>query len=113
MTLDENIFRGGIVLEDGSTVDITSSCGVTVAAAGCQTCPGDLEGPPGDGWVTTNDYSLMLDALANAPGNYFQITPGVDDCYDMEPDGWATTNDLALLLDALANAPGNYYQCPE
>lgn len=108
VTLDDDLFRGGVVTEDSNSVDVGSSCGITVSAGGCATCPGDMEP---DGWVTTNDLALMLSNLATAPGNYYQIAPG-QECHDMEPDGWATTNDLAILLSALATAPGNYYQCP-
>jgi len=103
VVITANNGRGKVVAEDATELTVTFE-GVTVSFS--QPCMGDVDN---DGWVTTDDLSLVVTALAATPEWYFETTAG--DVRDLDGDGWITTDDLSRMVTALAGTPEWYYEC--
>ena len=117
MCITENEIRGGIVMDDLGTVDVTLPCDVPIAV-GCQ-CFGDVTGtymggdqnlfdPDGD--VDIYDLTVMANLLT--PPHFCIYPPPYYECFDVTattmdpcsvdgPDGDVDIYDLTVMVNHL------------
>lgn len=103
MTVTVNAGRGGVVLEDASTVapDVSGATGVPVVceAVGCATCEGDYDG---NGTVTFQDLVNALTAMdIRAYADILETDPDYNACADWDGNGTWTFQDLVNFLTAM------------
>ena len=54
-----------------------------------------------DGWITSNDYCILLVFLSQYEEQDYEVQciyPNCNLCYDLDGDGWITSNDLSIIL---------------
>jgi len=109
MTVTVNAGRGGVVLEDASTVVpvLTGATGVEVVceAAGCA-CYGDAYV---DGQVNIDDLAAIVGYLGSYSGTSPPYTVPVTaetDCYDVNGDNFISIDDLAAIVGYLGPYSG-------
>ena len=109
MTVTVNAGRGGVVLEDASTVVPTLPGAPTeiVCEAGCQ-CYGDANGSNN---VDVSDLAVIVGLLGGYSGTtppytiYQPWPPQVDECWDVNADTMIDVSDLAIIVGFLGNYP--------
>jgi len=108
MTVAVNAGRGGVVLEDASTVVPTlTGAEIIVTEPGCA-CLGDANGSNN---VDVSDLAVIVGLL----GGYSTTTPPytiyqpwpteVDECWDVNADTMIDVSDLAVIVGFLGNYP--------
>ena len=104
ITVAENTIRGGVVMEDpdySPTLNLPITVNVDIDKWGtCATCFGDATG---DGWVRTNDISMLVGMLTPyAPAYRILYTdPNYKPCADINQDAWVRTSDISFLVGLL------------
>jgi hypothetical protein len=95
VSIDENVVRGGVVMEDPDddvATNLPSQCDVGPSYPDCwdeTQCHGDADG---DGWVKASDF-LVLKA------SWFKCYPDAayDPCGDFDRDGCVKASDFLIL----------------
>ncbi len=57
-----------------------------------------------DGWITSNDYGMLLNFLNQYEEQDYEVQctyPNCNPCYDLDGDGWITSNDLGMIMNFL------------
>ena len=116
VSVSENMFRGGIVMEDtGPPTAVDVSDTATVNIGWCDPdhcCKGDLDG---NLWIMVPDLFMLIGKLGTA-GPPFTIPEGDPlyvDCGDMDSNGWIMVPDYFMLLGMLGTAGAPFtIPCP-
>jgi len=114
MTVTVNAGRGGVVLEDASTVTPALPGPTEVVCEGepegCATCAGDEDG---NGTVTFQELVNALTIMGNhGYNNIAESDPDYNPCFDWDGTAPWTFQDLVDFLTAMGNIGYNNQTCP-